>query len=317
MIRFKNVYPIKQKDAHGVVAFLKWALGIKKADVSPIGFLRQKYEPQYASYDASELAKRVTDPNSVRLTWVGHSTFLIQANGLNVLTDPIWDGWRFILRRLAHPGIAFEDLPEIDVVLISHDHYDHLDLATIKRLGNKPLYLIPEGVGAWFKRHGITHVRECVWWERVELEATVFHFVPAQHYSHRRPFDRNKALWGGWLADFSKGKSVYFAGDTGYAPIFRDIREKYGDIFLALLPIGSYAPRWFMGPVHIGPEEAVQAHIDLGARHSVAMHWGTFRLSDEAMGEPPIYLEKMRDKYEVPEEQFSTMQFGESRTFTV
>ena len=232
----------------------------------------------------------------LRATMVGHATVLIQAAGLNLLTDPVWSDRASPVafagpRRVTQPGIGFSDLPPIDVVLLSHNHYDHLDIATLRRLHevHSPLIATPLGNDA-IVRAAVPNARLATgdWGECVELSGeSEVHIVPAYHWSARGLGDRRMALWGGFMLRTPAGQ-VYFAGDSGYGDgaIFRAMRERFGPTDLALLPIGAYAPRWFMGPSHMDPDQAVRAMLDLEARRAMGIHWGTFRLTDEARQEP-------------------------------
>ncbi len=238
----------------------------------------------------------------LRITHVNHSTVLIQMDGMNVLTDPVWSeraspvSWAGPRRHCA-PGIRFEDLPPLDLVLVSHNHYDHLDIATLRALGraHSPRFVAPLGVGAYLKRHGLTAVSELDWWQhgerRGELAVTA---VPAQHFSGRGVRDRNRTLWCGYVLE-SKAGRVYFAGDTASGPQFEQIRERFGSPRLALLPVGAFEPRWFMSPVHLSPEEAVEAHRILGAATSVGIHYATFRIADDGYEEPRRIAEAAAD----------------------
>ena len=238
--------------------------------------------------------------DALRVTVVGHVTTLIQAAGLNVLTDPVWSDRASPVRfagpkRVTAPAIRFHDLPKIDAVLLSHNHYDHLDLATLKRLHRRdaPLMVTPLGNDTILRKH-IPDVRTAVgdWWSRFDLggQAEV-HIVPANHWSSRTGRDRRMALWGGFVLRTPAG-SVYFAGDTGYGSgaAFRDIGERLGTCDLALIPIGAYEPRWFMSAQHCDPDEAVRIMLDIGAKKAVGIHWGTFALTDEPRDEPPRLL---------------------------
>jgi N-acyl-phosphatidylethanolamine-hydrolysing phospholipase D len=240
-------------------------------------------------------------------------------DGVNILTDPIFNDrsspFSFGgVKRLAPPGLKFEDLPPIHVVLISHNHYDHLDEHTIKRLGNRPKYLLPLGLARWFKKRKLDNLIELDWWQSLSWAGLKFHSVPAQHFSGRTPFDRNKTLWSGWVAEGKKEK-IFFAGDTGYSQSFKKIGERFRPIAVSLIPIGAYRPRWFMKPVHVDPPEAVRVHQDTNSRRSIASHWGTFKLSDEPLGEPPVYLKKALKEAGVEENSFLTMKFGETLLF--
>jgi L-ascorbate metabolism protein UlaG (beta-lactamase superfamily) len=252
-------------------------------------------------------------PGGLGLTWVGHATYLVRLGGLNILTDPIFS--RHLpgrIQRLVPPGIRFGDLPPIDAVVISHNHYDHLDLPTLKRLGPSPHYFVPAGLAAWFRKRGLPNVTELDWWEPVEFKGVRLHFVPAHHWSRRMPWDTNRSLWGGWLVE-TAGHKVHFAGDTAYGSWFAEIGKRHPGIEVTLMPIGAYAPRWFMKNVHMDPTEAVQAFRDLGARRMATMHWGTFVLTQEPLLEP---LERVRQEWEkagLRRDDLLDLAIGESR----
>jgi N-acyl-phosphatidylethanolamine-hydrolysing phospholipase D len=225
------------------------------------------------------------------VTWIGHSTFLVQIGGLNVLTDPHWGEMTSPVsfagpRRLIRPGIRFEDLPRIDAVVISHDHYDHLDEDTVLRLAreHRPKFYVPLGVGAWLAERGVDGAIELDWWQRAELRGVTFVCTPAQHSSGRYLHDQNKRLWSSWVLH-GGGRKLFFAGDTGYHAGLRDI-GKLGPFDLVLMPVGGYSG-WQRHPNHVSPEEAVQLFEDVGGRLMVPMHWGTFDLNREPADEPP------------------------------
>jgi L-ascorbate metabolism protein UlaG (beta-lactamase superfamily) len=250
------------------------------------------------------------------ITFIGHSTFLIQTRAGSVLTDPMYSEragpWNLVgPKRVRRPAVAFEDLPPIAAVLLSHNHYDHCDLPTLRRLAKtfNPLVVTPLGNGALVRSAGITRVEELDWWQ--SAAALPVTLTPARHFSARTPFNRNQALWGGFVL-VADGCRIYFAGDTGYASFFPAISQRLGPIDLALLPIGAYEPRWFMQPVHMNPAEAVQAHIDLGAAQSIGMHFGTFRLTTEGVNDPPRALAEARQLLGPPAAQFRLLDFGES-----
>lgn len=249
-------------------------------------------------------------------TFINHATFLLQLKDLAVLTDPIFSKraspFSFIgPARVRRPGIELEELPKIDVVLISHNHYDHLDMESLKKLDGKfhPLFLVPLGDEKLLKEAGIQNVREMDWWEEQVIREHKIIFTPSQHWSARGLFDKCKSLWGSYFILSPEFKS-YFAGDTGYGPHFANIRLRLGAPDLALLPIGAYAPRDIMKHHHMNPEEAVKAHEDLNSTHSIGMHFGTFQLTDEKIDEPLVRLKKMgRDN-------FTILDQGESKVFS-
>jgi L-ascorbate metabolism protein UlaG (beta-lactamase superfamily) len=230
--------------------------------------------------------------NGLRVTLVNHSTVLLQQRECNILTDPIWSERTSPLswigpRRHRIPGVAWEDLPDIDVVLISHNHYDHLDLPTLRRLAARgdSTFVVPVGVARLLRSENIGLARELDWGESLSLPGCTIHCVPALHFSGRAIFDRNKTLWCGYVIERPE-RQVYFAADTGFGPHFAQIRERFGSPDVALLPIGAYEPRWFMSPIHMGPDEAARAHEILGAKTSIAIHHGTFQLTDEGIDTP-------------------------------
>jgi L-ascorbate metabolism protein UlaG (beta-lactamase superfamily) len=259
----------------------------------------------------------------VVLTFINHITFLIQLHGLNILTDPVYAERVSPLRhlgprRVRPPGLPFAELPRIDVVLISHDHYDHLDVETLRRLeaAHHPRFMTGLGNGALLRRIGLREVHESDWWQRTALPSATVTFTPAQHWSGRGLLRCNRSLWGGFHVR-AAGAAVYFAGDTGYCRHFQDIRRRLGAVDVALLPIGAYAPRWYEAPNHMNPEEAVRAHLALGARFSVATHFGCFRLSEEGIDEPLQELAAARLAQGVSGSAFVALETGETRHFEV
>ncbi|WP_258174669.1 MBL fold metallo-hydrolase [Actinopolyspora mortivallis] len=234
-------------------------------------------------------------PGEVSLTWIGHATFLLRTPELCLLIDPVWSARiPFVRPRLSPPGMAFDALPPVDAVLISHDHYDHLDAATVRRLPRDITVLVPLGLGHWFTRRGFTDVREADWWDVTLLGTTRCDFVPARHWSRRGVWDFCRSLWGGWVVTTAHGRRLYHAGDTGYGPFFAEIGRRFPEIDTALLPIGAYHPVEVMRTVHLTPEDAVRAARDLGARELVGMHWGTFALTGEPVAQP---MERLRREW--------------------
>jgi L-ascorbate metabolism protein UlaG (beta-lactamase superfamily) len=252
------------------------------------------------------------------VTFIGHATFLIQTAAGNFLTDPMYcdrAGPFGLLgpRRVRQPAVRFEDLPAISTVLLSHNHYDHCDRATLARLAKRfdPVVITPIGNGALVKSTGLRKVEELDWWQDAKTSPLPLTLTPAHHFSARTPFDRNRALWGGFTMAVAH-RRIYFAGDSAYAPFFREVRRRFGPIDLALLPIGAYEPRWFMQAVHMNPAEALQAHLDLEASESIAMHFGTFQLTTEGIDEPVRALEQARLAHHVEPSAFRAIGFGES-----
>lgn len=260
--------------------------------------------------------------NAVAVTFVNHATFLIQVSGLSILTDPIWSKRASPLRwlgppRVREPGVGFADLPEIHLVLLSHNHYDHLDIETLKSIGRQfdPVVLVASGDKQLVESTGLNKVHELDWWEEIQVRPGFkITFTPAQHFSGRTLFDRQKSLWGGYLIQ-NGHQRIYFGGDSGYSNHFSEIKRKLGPPDIAILGIGAYEPRWFMKPVHMNPEEAIRAHIDLGAKQSIGMHFGTFHMSAESIDQPLIDLKAALSKEGVPESRFIALHEGETRTF--
>jgi N-acyl-phosphatidylethanolamine-hydrolysing phospholipase D len=267
------------------------------------------------------------------ITWIGHSTMLVQMGGLNILLDPIFSERASPVqfagpKRHQPPGIALKNLPHIDLVLISHNHYDHLDTASVKALsqqsGGSPLFIVPLGVKKWMINQGIENVQQMDWWEksRVKLpsgEMDVY-FTPVQHWSARGISDRRATLWGGY-ALFAADFHLYFSGDTGYSQDFKDTQQYFsehqtealgGGFDMALIALGAYEPRWFMQQQHVNPQEAVQIHLDLKAKRSVGVHWGTFDLTDESLDQPPKDLAVARNTKGLTPQDFAVMAIGQT-----
>ncbi|WP_329041802.1 MBL fold metallo-hydrolase [Streptomyces sp. NBC_00178] len=253
-------------------------------------------------------------PDTVAVTWAGHASWIVRIGGLTVLTDPVWS--RRILgtpARITPVGVRWEELPPVDAVLISHNHYDHLDAPTLRRLPRDTPLLVPAGLGRWCRRRRFTSVTELDWWESVELGGVTFDFVPSHHWSKRTLLDTCRSLWGGWVLGDTAGRRLYFAGDTGYGHWFKEIGRRYPGLDLAMLPIGAYEPRWWLSDVHTDPEEAVQAYEDLGARAMAPMHWATFLLSAEPVLEPLTRLRTAWQRAGYPRGDLWDLPVGGSR----
>jgi L-ascorbate metabolism protein UlaG (beta-lactamase superfamily) len=255
------------------------------------------------------------DAGHVAVTFIGHSTFLLRTASTVMLTDPVFTTHagpfgRLGPARVRPPAIAAADLPPIDLVLVSHNHYDHLQPSSLGRFSDRATFVAPLGVVKQL-RLPKGKVHELDWWDTIRSGKAEITCVPAQHFSARTPWDRNRTLWCGYIVRVD-GVVVYFAADTGYTPQFKEIGERCAPIDVALLPIGAYEPRWFMSPIHMNPEEAVRAHQDVGARVSIGMHFGTFQLTDEGIDEPLRALERAKASHGVKADSFRTLDFGES-----
>ena len=267
------------------------------------------------------------------ITWIGHSTMLLQMGGLNILTDPVFSERASPVsfagpKRYQPPGIALKDLPRIDLVLISHNHYDHLDVESVRALnaqaGGAPLFIVPLGVKKWMAGEGITNVQQLDWWDSRTVKTAQgeveLHFTPVQHWSARSLGDRRATLWGGY-ALFAPDLHFYFSGDTGYSQDFIDTQKHFaarqtsalgGGFDIALIAVGAYEPRWFMKEQHVNPEEAVQIHLDLQAKRSIGVHWGTFDLTDESLDQPPKELALARRAKGLAQDTFDVMAIGQT-----
>ncbi|MEA2766783.1 MAG: hypothetical protein QOK07_3187 [Gemmatimonadaceae bacterium] len=316
---FRNPWPGAQM--HGLLDFLKWSLierrrNPPRPDPDPTVFTRAA--PSYVVPRAA--------PDLFTITWIGHTSFLIQIGGLNVLTDPIWSERaspvRFAgPRRWVPPAVDFDALPPIDAVILSHDHYDHLDSATVSRLAKRypaTTWYAPLGVGAFLRRRGAREVIQSDWWDESTFGGLRLTCVPAQHFSGRTLGKRNTTLWCGWALR-TRTHSLFFAGDTALHPDFGAIAKRCGPFGVAILPIGAYEPRWFMGSVHMNPEDCINAvdQLETGQNGTTlvmaAAHWGTFKLTDEPMDEPPT---RMREQWHVAgrdADNLWVMRHGETR----
>ncbi|HEY6306706.1 MAG TPA: MBL fold metallo-hydrolase [Candidatus Angelobacter sp.] len=281
----KRFYNPDARQAPGLLDALRWKLTS-----------RPEPSPRFIADVEQSIPPRRVEGSGLRTTLVNHSTVLLQQRGCNILTDPIWSERASPLswvgpRRRRKPGVSFDDLPRIDAVLISHNHYDHLDLAILRRLAARgdSTFIVPARGARLLRSENIGPAHELDWGESLSFPGFAIHCVPAMHFSSRRFYDRNRTLWCGYVIE-CPDRLVYFAGDTGFGPHFAQIREKFGSPHLALLPIGAYEPRWFMSPIHMAPDEAIRAHDILAARTSIAIHHGTFQLSDEGIDTPKKQL---------------------------
>lgn len=316
---FRN--PWSTARTHGVLDFLKWTLLER-----PRNRVDRSAEPRTFPVAKPSFVFPRAEPSRLTITWVGHSSFLLQIGGLNLLLDPIWSRraspFQFVgPGRRVPPAVDFDSLPPIDAVVLSHDHYDHLDAPTVRRLIRRYpaiVWFTPLGVGRFLRTRGAADVRECDWWEESAVASLRLTCVPAQHFSGRRLDNRNSTLWCGWAIG-SGHHSVLFAGDTALHPEFPTIAARCGPFDAAILPIGAYEPRWFMGAVHMNPEDCVVAARHLLDGQSgkplilVGAHWGTFKLTDEPIDEPPARMRAGWSDARLPEDDLWVMRHGETR----
>ncbi len=260
------------------------------------------------------------------VTWIGHSSFLIQCDGLNVLTDPVWSTRASPVQfagpcRVVPPAMPMDDLPPIHITLVSHDHYDHLDDRSVRQLIRRfprMQWITPIGVGDFLRNRGAERVTELDWWQETHTSDIAVGCTPAQHFSGRYPWNRDSTLWCGYTIRFSKRK-LFFAGDTALHPEFAEISRRFGPFDMAILPIGAYEPRWFMRTVHMTPEDSVRAFIDLTGKSDdspcvmVPSHWGTFQLTDEPVMEPPRLTAEAWSRSQLPADRLWILDHGETR----
>lgn len=323
--RFVLPWPLEGGATRGFRDLMRWRRERRRnGGVAPA--------PPLAAFATAEpdIAAPRNDGGELRITWIGHATFLIQLAGITILTDPIWSrraspiGWAGPA-RLVPPGLGFDSLPPVDVVVLSHDHYDHLDSRTVRRLqarfGSHLTWVTPLAYTSWLRGFGVANVRELDWWESVQLRTPGgvldVRATPAQHWTRRSPFGAGTRLWSGFILTAPDGTKVYFCGDTGYFAGFGAIGA-LGPFAASIMPIGAYDPRWFMKPMHMNPEEAVRAYTMLGdAGLFVAMHWGTFRLTDEPPLEPPVRTEAAWRARSLPPERLWIPRHGETRIIPI
>ena len=295
---------------HSFTDAMKWMW--KRKTPEPIRF--EVLKPNLSPWTQKE-------NSGVHALWIGHSTFLLRIHGITVLTDPIfseraspvqWAG----PKRSTPVALKIEELPPVDVVILSHDHYDHTDINSLRALaklksstGKTPVFLTPLGFKKWFKKNDLPPSVDKDWWESEVVAGLKFTPTPVQHWGKRSLGDDNTRLWCAWMIE-SQGKKIYFSGDTGYSTDFVQTNQRFGAVDLALIPIGAYAPEWFMKPQHVNPEDAVRIHQDLHSKQSIGMHWGTFQLTDEPMDEPPFRLHQALIQQKLNPESFVALYHG-------
>jgi N-acyl-phosphatidylethanolamine-hydrolysing phospholipase D len=319
MPRFRNPWP--DSDPRGPADLLRWLLERRTSPHAPT--------PLRGSFPVAtpEISHPRAADTDFTATWVGHATVLLQLGGLNVITDPVFSRRASPVqwlgpRRVMDPGLALDALPPLDLVLLSHNHYDHLDRPAVKRLARAhpdATWVVPLGLDRYIRPWGPRRIVELGWWGETSAHGVRITATPARHFSARGPGDRNRSLWCGFAIEAS-GRRVFFAGDTAYHPEFGQVGSRLGPFDLTLIPIGAYDPRWFMHVVHVDPEEAVQVYRDLTAAQAdrplpvmLALHWGTFRLTDEPMDEPPRRAAAAWRGAGLPEDRLWIARFGETR----
>jgi L-ascorbate metabolism protein UlaG (beta-lactamase superfamily) len=256
--------------------------------------------------------RRLSPATLDALTWIGHASFLVQLGGTGALIDPVMSqglGPGFL--RNVDCGLSWTALPKIDLVLITHNHRDHMDEPTLRKLGKDVIFVVPRGLGTWFTKRKLHRVVELDWWQQEEVAGMKITFVPSQHWTRRGLLDTNASWWGGYVIERG-GLRVYHSGDTAWFEGFSEIAKRVGPIDAAMLPIGAYAPRWFMKGQHMNPEDAVRAFQALGAKQFIAMHWGTFKLTDEPLDEPPKFLKQVWAQTDLAEKRRTILAIGET-----
>ena len=308
---FVNAHPSPHGNSEG--GFWRWQWERWQTELPPD-------RPERVARQTPDLQQLKNPGHDLTVTWLGHSSALWQVSGLNILVDPHFGPRASPVsfagpRRLTPAPLGIDQLPRIDLVLISHNHYDHLDEGTVRALsaqaGGSPLFMVPLGVDAWMAKVGIQRVQRMDWWDRQDIAApagpVTVHFVPSHHWSSRTPWDRRATLWGGFVVQArvaGEPASLYHAGDTGYAPDFAEIGQRFGGFDLAMIPVGCYLPRWFMQQQHVNEEEAVRIHLDVKSRLSMGVHWGAFRLCNDPIDAPVDGLPAARARLAVPDHAF-------------
>ncbi len=305
---------------------------VEKKNPGLFNYLKMRYfsDEEFADYKANahkvpieeqpDLARIHNPSDGLQITWIGHATILIQYKGINILTDPMFSSRASPVgfagpQRHNSPALEINSLPNIDYIVISHSHYDHLDLNSVKQIRSGAQWLVPLGLKDWFTKAGVDakHVLEFDWWDNAQFGIVTITSTPAQHWSSRSLWDRNKSLWTSWVIQIGN-QTIWYSGDTGYNPYqFKEIGKKFQEIDLALISIGAYEPRWFMKDMHINPDEAVQIHQDINSRYSIGVQWGTFQLTSEPIDDPPLKLKAALEKRKLPPETFELMKIGETR----
>ncbi len=289
---------------------------------SPIGLIKWRFERLFKMKDLSFKMTVVENPEieyiksnktNTTITWIGHATFLIQINGLNIITDPVWANRMGLEKRMVPPGIAISDLPEIDIVLISHNHFDHLDFNSIKSLKGNPRMYIPKGLCNLFLKNKLRNVEEVNWWDKKLFNQVEMTFIPTQHWSKRTLWDTNRSLWGGWVINKTDEdeKAICFIGDSGYFKEIRDIGTKF-NIGYVLVPIGCYEPEWFMSGTHMTPEEGIKVYRELKADYFIPMHYEAFRMGDDTPKEALNRLEAEWKRCKIEMSALKTLNVGET-----
>ena len=317
--RYLNPWPGSEPATYA--DFLRWQVGRRIRQEIVSGPRWPVLEPAHPSP-----AMPRAQPERLLATWIGHSTVLLQIAGVNVLTDPMWSPRASPVsfagpRRMVPPGMALDALPPIDVVLLSHNHYDHLDERSVRSLSERypgARWMVPSGLRDLLDGFGARRVEELGWWEERRMDEVTISAMPAQHHSARGLGDRGRSLWCGFVIA-GAGRRVFFAGDTAYHPEFAAVGRRAGPFDLTLMPIGAYEPRWFMRSVHMNPEEAIRAHLELAAGAGaepgamLAIHWGTFRLTDEPPDEPPARAQRAWLDAGLPAADLWVLRHGETR----
>jgi N-acyl-phosphatidylethanolamine-hydrolysing phospholipase D len=308
---FRNPWPHTQ---HGFLDALRWkcGLGEKEASAHPQAV-------QGAAWHAIDPRDLQPIPAAGwQVYWLGHASFLLMGSGLRILIDPVFSDYcapfpfHFPgLKRRVPPPLALRDLPPIDLILLTHSHYDHCDLPTLRHFPRNTRIIVAEGHRSWLMERGFSNVIELPWWSSIKEGEIAITATPAQHFTARGFNDRNRGHWCGWCIE-GGGKRLWHAGDSGYCAVFCEIGERLGPFDLSMIPIGAYAPRWFMKPMHMNPEEAVQAFLDTRSKQAMAMHWGTFALTDEPLGEPPLLLGESLKRCGIPQEKFLVAAVGDN-----